>query len=225
MPWAFSTLATRQTRRWSREYRSRIIQGDLSDLENVQDLGLIENLAIRLPDLVGSPLSINAVREDLQVSHQSVSRWIAMLENLYMIFRIYPFGAPQIRAVKKEAKHYHLDWTVISDWGLRFENLVACHLLKWCFYRQDGHGHDTEIRYFRDVDKREVDFVLMENRRPIHFIECKTKDKQVHSALLYLKRRFPSVAATQVVLEADTDLMTKDGIRICSAHRYLDELI
>jgi len=85
---------------------------------------------IRLPDLVGSPLSLNALREDLQVSHQSISRWIGMLENLYMIFRIYPFGSPKIRAVKKEAKHYHMDWTTITDPGARFENVVACHLLK-----------------------------------------------------------------------------------------------
>ena len=69
---------------------------------------------MHLPDLFGSPLSINALREDLQVCHQSVSRWKGMLENLYMIFRIYPFGTPKIRAVKKEAKHYHLDWTVVK---------------------------------------------------------------------------------------------------------------
>ena len=224
-PEPFRMQSERQTRRWSREYRSRVIQGDLSDLENVQDLGIIENLAIRLPELVGSPLSLNALREDLQVSHQSVSRWIAMLENLYMIFRIYPFGAPKIRAVKKEAKHYHLDWTVIADWGLRFENLVACHLLKWCFYRQDTQGHDTELRYFRDVDKREVDFVVVENRHPIHFIECKTAEKEVSPALRYLKVRFPSVTSTQVVLEADLDLVTKDGIRVCSANRFLNDLL
>lgn len=92
-PEVFRMQSERQTRRWSREYRSRVIQGDLSDLENVKDLGILENLAIRLPELVGSPLSLNALREDLQVSHQSVSRWISMLENLYMIFRIYPFGS------------------------------------------------------------------------------------------------------------------------------------
>jgi predicted AAA+ superfamily ATPase len=224
-PETFRMQSERQTRRWSREYRSRVIQGDLSALENVKDLGIVENLAIRLPELVGSPLSLNALREDLQVSHQSVSRWISMLENLYMIFRIYPFGAPKIRAVKKEAKHYHLDWTVITDWGLRFENLVACHLLKWCFYRQDAQGYDTELRYFRDVDKREVDFVIVENRHPIHFIECKTAEKGVSPALRYLKIRFPSVAATQIVLEADLDLVTKDGIRVCSAHRFLNDLI
>lgn len=224
-PEPFRMQSERQTRRWSREYRSRVIQGDLSDLENVQDLGIIENLAIRLPQLVGSPLSLNALREDLQVAHQSISRWITMLENLYMIFRIYPFGAPKIRAVKKEAKHYHLDWTVVTKRGLRFENLVACHLLKWCFYRQDTHGYDTELRYFRDVDKREVDFVVVENGQPIQFIECKTAEKEVSPALRYLKIRFPSVTATQVVLKADLDLMSKDGIRICSAHRFLGELI
>jgi len=122
-PEPFVLKSENETRRWSREYRSRVIGGDLADLEKVQDVGIIENMVTRLPDLVGSPLSLNALREDLQVSHQSVSRWITMLENLYMIFRIHPFGAPKIRAVKKEAKHYHLDWTVVADTGFRFENL------------------------------------------------------------------------------------------------------
>jgi predicted AAA+ superfamily ATPase len=214
-----------ETRRWSREYRTRVIQGDLSDLENVQDLGIIENLVLRLPDLVGSPLSLNALREDLQVSHQSISRWVTMLENLYMIFRIYPFGAPKIRAVKKESKHYHLDWTVISDMGSRFENLVACHLLKWCFYLQDTEGRDMELRYFRDVDKREVDFVLVEKGKPIQCIECKLSEKDPSLSLRYLKRHFPAITATQLILETDVDVTTKEGIRICPAHRFLNDLI
>ncbi len=83
-------------------------------------------------NLVGSPLSINALREDLGVAHQSVARWLDIFERLYSIFRVHPFGAPTIRAVKKEAKHYHYDWTQIANEGFRFECLVACHLLKWC---------------------------------------------------------------------------------------------
>jgi predicted AAA+ superfamily ATPase len=213
----------RETRRWSREYRSRVIQEDLADLENVLDLGIIENLALRLPDLVGSPLSINALREDLQVSHQSVSRWIGMLENLYMIFRIYPFGAPKIRAVKKEAKHYHLDWTTISNPGARFENLVACHLLKWCYFQQDTEGIDMELRYFRDVAKREVDFVVVKDRKPIHFVECKLSETNASLPLRYLKKRFSNVAATQVILEDDMDFVTRDNIRVCSAQHFLKE--
>jgi len=138
---------------------------------------------------------------------------------------LYPFGAPKIRAVKKEAKHYHLDWTVVKEKGYRLENLVACHLLKWCFFLQDTEGRDIELRYFRDVDKREVDFVLIEDEIPVHFIECKLSGKSLSPSLRYLKVRFPSVKATQITLEKDVDLTTKEGIRICSAHRFLADLV
>jgi len=221
----FLLQSEKESRRWSREYRSRVVQGDLSDLEQVQDVGVIEKMVIRLPDLVGYPLSLNALREDLQVSHQSVTRWVGMLENLYMIFRIYPFGAPKIRAVKKESKHYHLDWTVVSDTGLRFENLVACHLLKWIFFLQDTEGRDIELRYFRDVDKREVDFIILEEGVPVQFVECKSSGKTPSPSLRYLKTRFPSVPAIQLVLDEEMDMMTKDGIRICPPHLYLKDLV
>jgi predicted AAA+ superfamily ATPase len=224
-PEPFVLQSEKETRRWSREYRSRVVREDLADLEHVQDVGLIEKLVLRLPDLVGSPLSINALREDLQVSHQSVSRWITMLENLYMIFRIYPFGAPKLRAVKKEAKHYHLDWTVVKDAGGRFENLIACHLLKWCFYLQDSEGRDIDLLYFRDIDKREVDFVVTEDGKPVHLIEAKTSGRNISLSLRYLKLRFPSARATQVALEGNTDLVTKEDIRICPAHRFFSELV
>ena len=224
-PEPFFMQSQRETKRWSREYRSRLVREDLADLENVKDLSLIENLVFRLPDLVGSPLSINALRQDLQVSHQSVSRWVTMLENLYMIFRIYPFGAPKIRAVKKEAKHYHFDWTLIKEEGKRFENLIACHLLKWCFFMQDTHGREIELRYFRDIDKREVDFVITEDAKPIYFIECKSRDKKINRPLYYLKTRFPDVKAVQVILEKNIDLVSKDDIRVCSAHIFLNEFI
>lgn len=224
-PEPFLLKSEMESRRWSREYRSRVIYGDLSDMEKVQDLALIERLVIRLPELVGSPLSLNALREDLQVSHQSVSRWLTMLENLYMIFRIYPFGADRVRSVKKEAKDYHLDWTVMADQGPRFENLVACHLLKWCFFLQDTEGRDIEFRYFRDIDKREVDFVIVENHRPIHFIEAKVGEENPTPSLRYLKKKFPGTMATQVIHQKDVDVMTKDGIRVCSAYRFLHELV
>lgn len=224
-PEPFSLASERETRRWSKEYKSRIIYDDINSLENVKDVSLLEHLSLRLPDLVGSPLSLNAIKQDLQVSHHSVARWLNILENIYMIFRIYPFGAPKIRAVKKEAKHYHFDWTVIEDEALRFENLVACHLLKWCHYRQDYEGLDTELRYFRDIDRRETDFVIVEKNKPIYFIECKLKQKDINPALGYLKQRFSDTPAIQISLHGSDDYMTKHGIRSCPAELFLDEFI
>lgn len=224
-PEPFLLSSERETKRWSREYRTRLIREDLNDLERVKDIALIEHLVLRLPDLVGSPLSINALREDLQVSHKTVARWLTILENLYMIFRIYPFGAPKIRAVKKEAKHYHLDWTVVKDTGLRFENLTACHLLKWCHFMEDTEGREVELRYFRDIDKREVDFVLMEDGQPSRFIECKKTYRGKNIALRYLKERFPKAKAMQITLEDIEGYVDKDGIEYQPAAKFLTSLV
>jgi len=224
-PEPFSLASESETRRWSREYRTRLIREDLRDLEHVRELSLIEKLALRLPELVGSPLSLNSLREDLQVSHASVRRWIEILERTYSVFRIYPYGAATLRAAKKEAKHYHFDWTLVQDKGARFENLVACHLLKWCHYRQDTEGWETELRFFRDNEKREVDFILMNENRPVALIECKSGDRSVSPHLRYLSRRLPGVPAVQLVGEGDIDYATEDGIRVCNAARYLATLV
>lgn len=212
-----------QARRWRRDYFLRLVREDLRDLERIQDLSAVELLLGRLPELVGSPLSLNGLREDLQVSHQTVTRWMQVLEGLYAFFRLYPFGAPRLRAVKKEAKHYHFDWGLVENEGLRFENLVAFHLLKWCYARQDIEGRDTELRYFRDVDKREVDFVVTENRQPLLFCEAKVSDTAPSPGLRYLKERFTQVPAVQVVLKTSEDLEHRSGIRIAPAEKFLLE--
>jgi len=213
-----------EAKRWSREYRNLLLREEVTSLEQVQDLGTLELLALRLPELVGSPLSINSLREDLQVSHKTTTRWISILERLFAIFRIPPFGAPRIRAVKKEQKHYQFDWTLVPDPGLRFENLVAAHLLKWVHFQQDTQGRDLELRYFRDVDGREVDFVLVERKAPVALVECKWSEGEVHRGLRYLKTRFPGVEAWQITATGQKDYLTPEGIRVCPALVFLKTL-
>ena len=210
-----------EARRWSRQYRTRLIEGDVASLTAIRDLGRLEEMMLRLPDLVGSPLSVNALREDLQVAHKTAAGWLDAIERLYAIFRIAPFGAPRIRAVKQERKHYHFDWSVVPEPGARFENLVACHLLKWVHYQQDTEGRDFELRFFRDVDGREVDFVVLEDRRPVVLVECKLADRDIDRGLRYLKARFPSAKAFQIALSGTRDFVTPDDIRAMPAVNLL----
>ena len=214
-----------EARRWSREYRNLLIREEAASLERVQDLGNLELLALRLPDLVGSPLSLNALREDLQVAHKTVAGWVAILERLYAVVRLSPFGHPRIRAIKKATKHYHFDWTVVQNRAARFENLVALHLLKWVAYRQDTEGRDLELRYFRDTDGREVDFVVTEDRKSVLMVEAKQSDAPVDRSLRYLKRRFPQAEAWQVALDGRKDFLTPEGTRVAPALRLLSKLV
>ena len=214
-----------EARRWSREVRHLLVREEVVSLERVHDLGTLELLVLRLPDLVGSPLSVNALREDLQVSHKTVANWLAILERLYAVFRLAPFGAPRLRAVKKAQKHYHFDWALVADPARRFENLVACHLLKWVHHRQDTEGLDLELRYFRDLDGREVDFVVADRGRPLLLVEAKAADAPVDPALRYLKARFPEAAAWQIAAAGRKDYVSSEGIRVAPALALLSGLV
>lgn len=224
-PEPFFSESAIEAKRWTREYRTRLITEDVVQLERVHDLGSIELLALRLPELVGVPLSINALREDLQVSHKAVSTWLKVLERLYAIFRLTPFGSAKVRAVKKEQKHYQFDWTLVQEPSFRFENLVACALLKWVHFQQDALGEDYDLQYFRDIDGREVDFVVTLNKKPVTFVECKWNDTDISPALKYLKIRFPDCEAWQITAIGTKDFISDLGIRVCPATVFLSSLV
>lgn len=199
-------------RRWQRERLDRIVGGDVRDLERVREISLVELLADALPTRVGSPLSVKNLREDLEVAHETAERWVTILENLYVCFRIAPLGAPRIRAVKKERKLYLWDWSAVPTPGARFENLVASQLLKFCHFREDTEGHRMELRYLRDTDGREVDFVVLQDGEPQFAVEAKDGESPLSPALRYFKQRVGIPRWFQVHREG-RDVVT-DGVRI-----------
>ncbi len=179
----------RALRLWHRERMTRVVRDDLRDLERVREVSLIEELIDLLPSRVGSLLSVASLREDLQVDFKTAERWITILENLYVCFRVPPFGAPRIRALKKQQKLYLWDWSAVPDVGPRFENLVAAQLLKYCHWQEDTEGHRMELRFLRDTDGREVDFVVLRDRAPVFAVECKAGERAISPAARYFAER------------------------------------
>jgi uncharacterized protein len=223
-PGPYFSGSERTARRWSKTYRQRLVREDLPAVEKTDDLARVELMATRLPDLVGSPHSLNSLREDLQVSHATVTKWFKILERLYHVYRIVPFGSPKIKAVKKEFKHYLFDWSLIQDEGSRFENFIGSHLLKWCHWMEDIEGVDMELRFFRDREQREVDFVVMKDQKPIIMCEVKAADRSFSKHLYYLKQKFPEVRANQIVRDPIDPVMNLDGLELISALNFLREL-
>ncbi len=188
-PEPFFSQSETTLRRWQLERSRQVLRDDLRDLEKVEEVELVTRLAERLPDLIGSPLSLNALREDLQVAHATVQNWLNILERLFVVFRVLPFGSSKIRAVKKEAKAYLWDWMSVPEPGPRFENLVASQLLKYCHFVENTEGHPMELRYIRDTDKREIDFVVIKKGKPLFAVECHLRDTPVSASLPYFAER------------------------------------
>ena len=220
-PEPFLSGSQREARRWTLEFRNTIVNEDIRDLELTQKLTSMELLLLRLPQLVGSPLSVNALREALNCAHKTVSIWLDIFERMYMIYRLSPLGAPTIRAVKKEQKHYHFNWAEIDDEGARFENLIANHILKWVHFLQDWEGRDIDLVYFRDIDGREVDLIVTENNQPVCAIECKLRFRGISKNLKYFKSKFPECNAFQVHQFDFDEFISKEGIHVVKWKRLL----
>ena len=215
-PEPFVKRDPRQLRRWHRERRDLIVREDLRDLSRIQLLSHVEELVELLVPRAGGILSYNALREDLQVALDSVRLWVGYLERLYFVYRVRPYAARLPRALRRQPKVYLWDWSEIADPGVRLENVVASHLLKWCHFSQDWGHPPLDLHFVRDKEKREVDFLITLEKKPWLLVEVKLSGTTPGSAIHYfadklgVKHKFlvvaehrpPGSAADVHVLEA-----------------------
>lgn len=165
--------STRKARLWRRERRERVIREDLRDLTRTLELSQIEMLAALIPPRIGAPVSVAAFRHLLEVSHATASRWLNWLKELYYIFELKPYSNHIARSLKKEGKLYMWDPSEVQEEAARFENLIACHLLKACHMWTDAGEGDFDLHYLRNKDRHEIDFLIVRDGTPWLPVEVK----------------------------------------------------
>lgn len=216
--------SSRTLRRWHNEKHERLFREDIRDLENIRDINNMKLLGDVLPSKVASQLSLNSIREDLGISHRAITSWLNILESFYYHFRIYPYTSKEIRSIKKEPKLFLIDWSEVGNEGARFENLIASHLLKFTNYLFEHEGYKSGLYYLRNVDKKEVDFLITVDNKPWFAVEVKLSETLPSKNLSYFKERLHIPFVYQVVKQNDIDVL-KDDVRIISANKFLSGLI
>lgn len=209
-------------KRWHIQRLNRLINIDLKDFSEVKQIEKIHRLAEELPNRVGAPLSIKNLAQELEVDFKTCKNWINILDNLYYSFSLSPYGDRRIRAVKKEQKLYLWDWSQVIDEGIRFENMMASHLLKFCHFHEDVNGEKMELRYMRDTDKREVDFVVLKNSSPQFAVECKLKSDILSPHIPYFGERTNIPKFYQVHLDGKSRNIS-DKIQILSFAEFCQQ--
>lgn len=169
-------------KRWRRSHVDRILREDLLDIALVRDLRSMETLVDLLRNSVGGTISYEGLSRDLQVSPHTVKQWISILESLYILFVVTPYHRNIGRSLIKQPKIYFYDTGFVKeDEGARFENVVACALLKRLHFLEDTKGDKAALYYVRDKEKREVDFLTVRDGRPEWLIETKLSDPEISS--------------------------------------------
>lgn len=223
-PEPFIKQNERTLRRWQNEKTERLFREDIRDIHQIRDMGSLQILGDTLPERVGSLLSINSLREDLEVSHRAVTHWLNILEAFYFCFRVYPFVGKNYRSLKKEPKLYLVDWSEISEDAIRFENLIASHLLKLVHFLYDSEGYRVKLNFLRNAEKKEVDFLVSINQKPWFAVEVKMNETNISPHLHYYREKLNIPYCYQVIKKPGVDRLIR-GVRLVSADRFLCGLI
>ncbi|WP_218576641.1 ATP-binding protein [Desulfobacter latus] len=190
--------------RWRRLRTEQFFYEDVRDLTNVQEISLIETLAEILKHQTGQLTNYSSLAQDLNISVDTVKRWLVILERLYYCYSIRPYFVNIPKSLRKQPKYFLWDWSLIPDKGARHENIVASHLLKAVHYWSDAGFGDYGLFYLRDKMKREVDFLITRDNTPWILVEVKSSSsKRISPHLEYFSHILKTDHTFQIELNAD----------------------
>lgn len=188
-------------KRWRRSHLDIILRQDLLELYTGRDIQAIETLVLLLKSRIGSTVSYANLARDLERDPNTIKRWLQLLENLYVIFRVTPYHKNIARSLLKEPKFYFYDHTYAEDDGARLENLVACALLKELQFIEDTQGTNSSLHYLRTKDGKEIDFLICIEGKATHLLEIKWSDVTPNNNFHHFTQYLPQAKKVQLVKE------------------------
>lgn len=218
-------------RRWQNQYFTDLVREDVLEFSRIHEVRAMRQLVELLRSRTGSPLSFDSLGRDLGISAKTVRSYVQILEALHIVFLVTPFHRNVARALAKAPKLYFYDWAYLDDSpadattsGARFENLVACHLLKHAQFLNDSEGTLLKLHYLKTTSGKEIDFVLVnEKGDPTHFIEVERGDAKPGYAIREMHHAHPQATSVQLVMRTP-HAFDAQGVQVRPAAQWLAEL-
>lgn len=210
--------------RWRENYVSLVLQDDMRELTRIVELRKLDTLVYLLPERVGSPLSLNNLRQTLECAHGTVKAWMKALELVYLVFGLKPWTTRLARSVLKEEKWYFWDWGMVEDPGARFENFIAVQLMRAVAAWNEWGKGPYMLHYLRTKDGAEADFAITDRKQVHCVIEVKQGDSFVSKSLTDFKLKTGAQLAFQIVNVMGTCTQKGPGVYLIGADRFLNLL-
>jgi len=118
-PEPFLRGSVRFYNRWKRLRLELLFREDLRDLTRIHEAGQVQVLAEHLAHQAGQLLNYSSLASDVNVSVDTIRRWIATLEGLFYCFTVRPWHRNVPKTLRKQPKAY------LWDWSLRVEEAAA----------------------------------------------------------------------------------------------------
>jgi len=153
-------------------YMNTYIERDVSALEQVGKLDEFRDMVTYLAANTAQELKYESISKVVGVSANTVKEWITILERSGIIYILRPYSNNISKRLVKTPKCYFLDTGLaayLTSWptsetlmngnaaGAFFETFVVGEILKSYYYC----GKEPNIYYYRDIDKKEVDLLMV----------------------------------------------------------------
>lgn len=183
---------------------------DIFNFENIRKPIVFEKLVKTLARETGTQISTERLAKILDTNKNTVERYIALLEQVFIIKRLYSFSRNLTKELKKAYKVYFLDLglrniladdlvspTERIDNGHIFENFFIIERIK---YNHNNGIHPSHY-FWRTYDKDEIDLIELSSGK-INAFECK-----------YSKNEFNFKKFKDSYPESETFIVNKNNLQ------------
>lgn len=181
---------------------------DILDFERVKKSKKLRDLLILLSLQIGQEVSYYELATTLSIDQKTVEHFIDLLEQTYVIFRLYGFSRNLRSEINRKVKVFFYDTGVRnalinnfnplnlrSDCGHLFENYFISEMVKQNINRL----YKSNFYFWRTYSQKEID-LIEEREGKLFGYECKYSEKKglSRAALIEFQKAYPGSVITTV---------------------------
>jgi len=169
-----------------KSYLSTYVERDLKSMINIKNLSKFHLFLKLCAGRIGQLLNISSLGSECGLNNGTVSSWLSILEESYVLFLLKPHHVNFNKRLTKQPKLYFYDTGLASHLlsidsektlkthyarGSLFENFIILELLKNRFNK----GLESNLYFWRDHHGKEID-VLVDKGQSLKAIEIKSAE-------------------------------------------------
>lgn len=176
--------------RFYMDYINTYIERDIKDLAQVGKLNEFYDFLVYMAARTGQELKYDEIASTIGISAPTAKSWVSILERSGVIFILRPYYSNITKRLVKTPKVYFMDTGLaayLCRWpsaatlengamdGAFFETYVVTEIVK-SYYNA---GKPVDLFYYRDIDKKEIDLLIVEGDKmyPIEIKKGKEPSK------------------------------------------------
>ncbi len=164
---------------------------EVKDVLGLVDEYKIQKLLTYLAQSAGSNLSYSKISSICELNQRDVRKYLEFMNKTFVVYLALPFFTNKLREIVKQPKTYFFDIGFLNHIlsydvpsGKKLEQVIMMELVKAGFH----------VKYWKDKQDREMDFVVYKDNKIIGAIESKIGGKFTESFNAF-KRTYPDIEA------------------------------